>query len=355
MANPKVSIIVPVYNVEQYLEHCLESLLNQTLQDIEIILINDGSTDASGDICERFQKTDSRIVLNHQANAGVSAARNAGLSRATGDCIGFVDPDDWVEPVMFERMYGLMEREKSDLCLCSYVMHKHGKTVSRDILVQFAQYIGQQETLQRELLLNLIASPDLGSGNTIMGSVCRMLVRRTLVGQHGLRFANDVLYGEDLLFCIGALLKSRNISLTTESLYHYVLRDGSATQTYRPRFLEERDRLREVIEHSLSIEGRLSDAFQHRLDIDYVNSRIFAMKNECKKENRKSMAGKMAFIRDVCSDRKLKRLVGETDIRHFAWRKKAVLGFIRKDRVALLWLYYTLLTRLEKFIFKFIL
>ena len=100
-----VSIIVPIYNAQNYLNRCLDSLLAQTLEDIEIILINDGSKDDSLAICRAYEEKDSRIIVIDQKNAGVSAARNAGLDRASGQYVGFVDPDDWVEPDMYALMY----------------------------------------------------------------------------------------------------------------------------------------------------------------------------------------------------------------------------------------------------------
>ena len=100
-----ISIIVPIYNVELYLEKCIESIINQTYKDIEVILINDGSTDKSGIICDKYAKIDDRIIVLHKENGGVSSARNKGLDIAKGDYIAFVDPDDYIEPNMYEEMF----------------------------------------------------------------------------------------------------------------------------------------------------------------------------------------------------------------------------------------------------------
>ena len=100
-----ISIIVPVYNVEKYLEKCIDSILNQSYQNLEIILIDDGSTDNSGSICDEYKKKDQRVQVIHQKNQGQSSARNAGLNIAKGSYIGFVDSDDWIEQNMYEKLY----------------------------------------------------------------------------------------------------------------------------------------------------------------------------------------------------------------------------------------------------------
>ena len=113
-----ISIIVPVYNVEQYLDDCLVSILNQTYKNLEIILIDDGSTDNSGKICDEYAKKDSRIIVFHKENGGVSSARNAGLRIAKGIYIGFVDPDDWIAEDMYEVLYLNAKKYDADVSVC---------------------------------------------------------------------------------------------------------------------------------------------------------------------------------------------------------------------------------------------
>ena len=107
---PKVSVIIPVYNVEQYVEKSIQSVLNQSMKDIEIILVNDGSTDKSGEICDRYGQKEERIIVIHKENGGLSSARNVGVKAASGDYIGFIDSDDYIESVMYETLYQMAER-----------------------------------------------------------------------------------------------------------------------------------------------------------------------------------------------------------------------------------------------------
>lgn len=116
---PEISVIVPVYNTEKYLDRCIRSIINQTFSDFELILVDDGSKDNSGFICDEWEKKDSRIKVIHQKNAGAGAARNAGLRVAKGEYIGFVDSDDWIEPQMYEVMYNAIEKYSADVGMCN--------------------------------------------------------------------------------------------------------------------------------------------------------------------------------------------------------------------------------------------
>ena len=118
MNKPIVSVLIPVYNVEKYLKKCLDSVVNQTLTDIEIICVNDGSTDGSLKILEEYRSIDSRIKIINKANGGLPSARNAGLNAAKGRYVGFVDSDDYIEPNMFEKLVDVAEHEESEVVIC---------------------------------------------------------------------------------------------------------------------------------------------------------------------------------------------------------------------------------------------
>lgn len=132
----KVSIIVPIYNVEQYLPKCIESLLEQTLQEIEIILVDDGATDRSSEICDIYALKDHRIKVIHKINGGLSDARNVGIEVAQGEYITFLDSDDWVEPNLYEYLYSLAKKEDADIAQCDYI-----EVYAEDIQIDFRQHI----------------------------------------------------------------------------------------------------------------------------------------------------------------------------------------------------------------------
>ena len=127
MKPPSITILVPIYNVEKYLRMCLDSIVSQTFRDLEIILINDGSTDGSKSIIDEYSEKDPRIIIIDKANSGYGSSMNIGLSKASGKYIGIVEPDDWIEPDMFESLYEESERNKLDVCRSEFFFHSEKK------------------------------------------------------------------------------------------------------------------------------------------------------------------------------------------------------------------------------------
>ena len=137
MENPLISVIVPIYNMENYLEKCLDNLINQTLKEIEIICINDGSVDNSLKILKNFANKDNRIIILNQKNQGQGIARNNGIKIARGEYIGFCDPDDWIELNMFENMYNKAIQNQADIVECDFISHyEHRNKIKRNKLIR---------------------------------------------------------------------------------------------------------------------------------------------------------------------------------------------------------------------------
>ena len=145
--NPILSIIIPIYNAERFLNKCLDSVVSQTLKNWELILIDDGSTDKSLEIMSRFKKNDNRIEIKQIENAGVSTARNIGLSLARGKYIGFVDADDWISEEMFENMVRVAENENLDIVQCSYAIVDENNYVEQTKLMENKCYDNPQDIL----------------------------------------------------------------------------------------------------------------------------------------------------------------------------------------------------------------
>ncbi|MFD0588425.1 glycosyltransferase family 2 protein [Paenibacillus sp. GCM10027627] len=219
---PKVSVIIPVYNAEAHLRECVESLLAQSLRECEFIFVNDGSSDSSASILERYRSSDERIILIHQTNAGVSEARNAGLLSASGTYIGFVDADDWVSPHMYETLYEAAVGHSCDAVFSNYIQgDEQSGTVMRLPIPDGAKL---DQTFIRHTLLPLYLESDQ------YNSVCNKLYRRELASRCGVAFPKKVALGEDGLFNMKFLGVSESALYLDYAGYHYRETAGSATR-----------------------------------------------------------------------------------------------------------------------------
>ncbi|OON97917.1 MAG: hypothetical protein ATN32_05130 [Candidatus Epulonipiscium fishelsonii] len=231
---PKVSIIVPVYNVAPYLDKSIRSILNQSLKDIEIILINDGSTDNSLDICKKYAKKDQRIRLINKSNGGVSSARNIGLDISTGNYIGFVDPDDWIDKDMYSIMYEKITEHNCDICLCDYYITDG--TRKYKIKNSLYKKIYKQDELISKIIIPMI-SPRYTipyDNKRISPILCTVLYNSKLLKQNNIKFNTNLVRGEDKIFNIHAIINAKNLVYISKELYYYFKRMNSATHKYYP-------------------------------------------------------------------------------------------------------------------------
>lgn len=214
-----VSIIIPVYKVEKYLSKCIESILKQTYFDLELILVDDGSPDKCPEICDTYASKDERVVVIHQKNAGVSAARNAGLEKAKGEYIGFVDPDDWIAPEMYEQMIAAIEDAKVDLAICGYDYYDENYQVDEKRRYK----IRSNEVLDQKEVMNRFSDmpPSIRHG------VCNKLFKNNLL--HTQRFINGLHSSEDVYFLNEYVQKIQSAVIVHQPYYKNLVRQGSAT------------------------------------------------------------------------------------------------------------------------------
>lgn len=204
MKQPKVSIIVPVFNVEQYLHHCIGSIIAQTFTDWELLLIDDGSPDKSGDICDGYAKKDGRIRVVHKENGGVSSARQRGQDEAIGEYTIHVDPDDWVDPTMLEDLYRKAIDDNADMVICDYYTNEES----------LQKYIKQEPTK----LDSIVVLGELFQ--QLHGSCCNKLVKRACYSGK-VNFPKGINCCEDLIWCIQVLKYKPKISYVNKAYYHY--------------------------------------------------------------------------------------------------------------------------------------
>lgn len=210
----KVSVIVPVYNVESYLRRCIDSILEQSHEDFEILLIDDGSTDISGTICDEYAEKDRRVITIHQENRGVSAARNAGLDRCSGAYISFVDPDDWIEKDMFRDMLRVIEEQNADFAVCNEV-HVYTEThgIIKKCKNHWPDLLGIT-TVKDDDLYKLIFARSV--------IMCNKIVKRSIIGEH--RWNPDFSYGEDFVFLLEILADCRSAVIVPNCYYNYFIK-----------------------------------------------------------------------------------------------------------------------------------
>ena len=225
MRSPLVSILIPVYNVELYLEECVQSVCAQTYSNLQIILVDDGSTDNSGKICDSFVQKDSRIQVIHKRNSGVSAARNTGLDLAKGTYIYFVDSDDWVMETMVAETVSIMEREGCDLCAWGMDIVEEGKAPIYFGRWKERLFYFSTEEEKRRFLCRWILPCRMG-----WSVYCRAF-RRDVIERFGLRFATDCRIFEDLDFFFRYTACCQNLYYIPKSLYFYRQQDASVMHT----------------------------------------------------------------------------------------------------------------------------
>ena len=237
MKNEKISIIVPVYKVEQYLNRCMESLVNQTYKNIEIILVDDGSPDNCPQLCEDYAKQDSRIKVIHKENGGLSDARNVALDNITGEYVTFVDSDDWVETDFIETLYTNARREKADISIIGYtlVWDNGGK---KRITQDDEYYVFDTETAIRELLKQ----------RKFSCMVCQKLYKKKIFD--AVRFPVGKLY-EDVAVSLPTFLMAEKVVVSGKSRYNYYQRSDSIVNSkFDKRKLYFLDCCQEIITYS---------------------------------------------------------------------------------------------------------
>ncbi|MGA9519640.1 MAG: glycosyltransferase [Trichococcus sp.] len=341
---PRVSIIVPVYNAAPYLNQCVSSLTEQTLKEIEIILINDGSTDDSLAVCVGLAATDDRIRLIDKPNGGVSEARNDGLRAATGDYVGFVDPDDWVDTEMYERMLSVLTTAQADICMCNYV--KESKEGTVPVLMKQTGAIEKAAILD-EIVANVIAKPSFRSGETdIMGSVCRLLISRDLLEKENIWFDKEVAFMEDLLVCVEAFLKCERIAIDAGAYYHYRVHESSTVMAYKPHFHQRQKQAFAKLQELLVREGKTS-ALATRLANRYIIIALLSLANEAHKGNPAPFREKIRNIAKILADDELAATLGKIDLEAVESRKKLELNLMKRKASVTLYLYYSVFNKIK--------
>ncbi len=229
-----ISIIVPIYNVEKYLNKCIESIVNQTYENIEIILIDDGSNDNSGIICDEYAKKDNRIIVVHKENGGVSSARNKGLKIAKGEWISFVDADDWIEQIFCQTLLNKVTQEQADIALCGY-------NRITDNQIEKINANNQEVFLNSNEYLVKSLNPQTGFG------FCHMkLIKKEVL--KSISFNERIEVGEDALFNIQLSTYIKKAVFLKQPLYNYRINNQSVVKRYDENYANKYLKSMKIIE-----------------------------------------------------------------------------------------------------------
>ena len=230
---PKISIIVPVYKTEDKLNRCVDSVLNQTFTDFELILVDDGSPDNCGKICDEYALKDSRIIVIHKENGGVSSARNCGLKKASGEFIAFIDSDDYIEKEYLELLLMYQQQTDADLVMCNYNLLMATKTG------YVSHGFSDGQVLEDELFAKTIYTKIAKCDTAGYFCLWNKLFKKHIFVNNQISFNNDMSFGEDMLFIMDCFKHVNTAIFTDKPLYNYEMSDCGLFSAYRPSFIQD--------------------------------------------------------------------------------------------------------------------
>ncbi len=237
MSKLLISLVVPIYNSEKYLAKCLASIQSQSYTDLEVILVNDGSTDSSEQICEDFAKGDERFIVVSKVNGGVSSARNVGLNMATGSYIGFIDADDYIDQDMIANYARLYMQFKPDIIMCGIFKETaNGTLLNKRSKVDCIEQLSANDALKRVL-----------NKDEFHGYACNKLFSIRLLRENQIFFDEDIHICEDMLFCCQCFVIAKSIVYDKARYYHYVFHGSNNSASFNSKALTALDAYEQII------------------------------------------------------------------------------------------------------------
>lgn len=293
--SPKLSIIVPVYNGEKYIRKCIDSILNQSFKDMEIIVINDGSTDTTEEILKTYLEKDKRIKLINNKNSGPAAARNKGIKAARGNYIGFVDSDDYIELTMYEKLYESAEKKNVEVIMCGYRDINSFNNTSEIIKSNLEAYKVYYKEAIRTIIRSFTEYKNYG-----YFSLCNKIYSKKLLENNNLYLDEKRDHGEDWWFNINVFLKLNSVVDIGEPLYNYVhINSQSLMCKYREDqfdlFLDGRYKVLDTIPKELINEDALNENFI----LEFSSYIIRTFKEVKDKKKRRSLIDKVLSNKEV--------------------------------------------------------
>lgn len=329
---PKVSIIVPTYNVEKYASFCFDSLIMQSLNEIEIILVDDGSTDNSGKICDEYAFKDPRIKVIHQNNKGLGLSRNSGLEKATGEYVGFVDSDDCVAFDMFEVLYKNAKKYEADVSYCIYKKFiKNIDIINTENRENKIKVWEGEETIRQYLLYRIGMPPESEKDNLYGASVCCGIFSRKILDD--VRFVSERQFiAEDMIFDIDIIPKCNKIVHIDSPLYYYRYNPSSLTTTYKGDRFEKNLMLYREMYQRLKRIYKEEECFNSMSRYLLTASRV-AIIQEAHFVEKNGKKKTLENIKSICQNEELRNILNKYQYKKLP-KKYAVFCLLEKWKAA---------------------
>ena len=326
MANKKISIIVPVYNVEKYLERCVQSLINQTYPNIEIILVDDKSPDSSGKLCDELSKTDERIkVIHKENNEGLGFARNTGIENATGDYILFVDSDDYIDLKTCETAKGKLEESNADIC-CFLWTDVFKDTVINNYFIE-KETVFEDEEIYNKFLPLCLAPDESGNEKEIGISADMVLYKASLFDNKALRFVSEREYvNEDMIFRIELCKNIRKAIVIPDNFYYYFHNSGTLSTSYKKTRFEESKKIFKKVNEIIECFG-CKELYRRNIRYFMINT-ILCIKQEVEINKLNSIKA----LKAICSDECLNEALNNYPVEKMPAKQKLLFELIKKNK-----------------------
>lgn len=326
----KFSVVLPIYNVEKYLNRCLDSVINQTYENLEIILVDDGSPDSCPQICDEWVEADKRIKVVHKINAGLGEARNSGLDVATGDYICFFDSDDYIDKKLFEEVHNIIISEKPDLIeFGHHNVDRNGNVVKTFVpKTALAKYEG--EAVMSKFLPELICTdPKTGIASDLLMSAWSCLYRRQLLVDCDFRFVSERKYISEDVYSLMELMPSvQKVCIVQKAYYFYCENGQSLTHTYRPDRFEKLVTFQRQLEQLCS-SSLYSDEVRYRIKRPFLDNLLACMKSEVGCINEVGIGKIYRSISRMCADELVQEIVRIVPGTSFSKAREMLHFFIR--------------------------
>lgn len=325
-----ISIVVPVYNVEKYLKRCIESLINQTYKNLEIILVNDGSTDNGLKICEEYLKIDNRIKLINKENEGLGITRNCGIDNAKGKYIAFLDSDDYIEADFYEKLYMSAIENNSDMVFASFKKVDKNDNIYAIRQSKLNKEVYTKDEIIPNILYNVIGAVDEAKQLPI--SACVILYNKEIIDKYKIYFLSERKYiSEDIIFNLEFILKTATVSIVPNAYYYYCDNQNSLTRTYKKDRFEK---IKIMYEYLIEFMKKVNLIEETKKGINhYAISHIRAC---LKQEKLNSRIEAYKNIKKICKDKIVKEILKEG---YVCTKKQKIFDFfIKKEWIKLIYL-----------------